>query len=220
MSPTRQTPRPTSRLRRIRGLLACFGALALVALPLACASESTDPSANSSTAFEAPHGCGDTRASECEQNEICKLAVGACHKAGARGVCMARPEMCPMILAPVCGCDDQTYNNACEALRAAVNVAYEGPCGPFLCGGPSGIQCAPTQYCAAADCDAIGFCVDRPESCDTRLGTPVCGCDRKTYESACAAHAAGVTVFVRNACPVVPWVPSAAAELKPPHSIR
>lgn len=203
MSSTRQT------------LLCCFGVLALTALPLACASESQEPSSSSTTAFEAPIGCGGTAA--CGQEEFCKFPVGTCSNAGPRGFCQARPELCPMVLMPVCGCDDVTYTNACEATRAGMNIKYERACGPFFCGGPDAIACGQNQYCAAADCESLGFCTERPTVCE-KTGTPVCGCDRKDYASACEAHAAGVTVLAHNTCPVVPWVPSATPELTPPHS--
>lgn len=199
-------------------LLACLAVSTLMALPLACSSESPETSGQNTVAFEAPRVCGAIVALACEQDQMCQLPVGSCDKPDTRGRCVAIPELCPKILAPVCGCDNVTYTNACEAMRNGVNIAYERACGPFLCGGAEGLPCAQNQYCAAADCDSIGFCVDRPETCD-RLGTPVCGCDRKTYDSSCAAHLAGVTVLANNACPVVPWVPSAAPELKPSHSI-
>lgn len=34
-----------------------------------------------------------------------------------------------MAIIPVCGCDGQTYNNACEANGAGVNVVHQGACG-------------------------------------------------------------------------------------------
>ncbi|MEE4379042.1 MAG: Kazal-type serine protease inhibitor [Candidatus Competibacteraceae bacterium] len=38
------------------------------------------------------------------------------------------PEFCPTIFEPVCGADGMTYNNACEADRARVEIHYEGSC--------------------------------------------------------------------------------------------
>lgn len=199
-------------------LLACFAVSTLMALPVACASESPE-TAEDTVAFEGPRLCGALIALACEQDQMCALPVGSCDNPDARGSCVSIPGLCPKILAPVCGCDGVTYTNGCEAMRAGVNLAYERACGPFLCGGVENLPCGQNQYCAAADCESIGFCVDRPESCEGPFGTPVCGCDRNTYESSCAAHLAGVTILANNACPVVPWVPSAAPELKPSHSI-
>jgi hypothetical protein len=58
---------------------------------------------------------------------------------GATGTCAARPDTCPGVLAPVCGCDDTTYLSACEAERAGVNVRAEGACASSVPdGGPDG----------------------------------------------------------------------------------
>lgn len=38
------------------------------------------------------------------------------------------PEFCPTVFEPVCGVDGFTYNNACEADRARVEIHYEGSC--------------------------------------------------------------------------------------------
>ena len=38
------------------------------------------------------------------------------------------PEFCPMVVEPVCGTNGMTYNNACEADQAQVEISYEGSC--------------------------------------------------------------------------------------------
>lgn len=182
-----------------------------------CASGGPDDSARHEADFEIPLGCG-IGDQACPQDEYCRVAVGACREAGARGTCAERPAMCAMILAPVCGCDEQTYPNACEAARAGMNVWFSGACGPFLCGGSTGSSCPQTHYCSASPCGALGLCVPKPTSCDG-LALTVCGCDFQTYESACVAHTAGVEVDSTGNCPAVPWVPSAAPERLPPHSM-
>lgn len=51
---------------------------------------------------------------------------------GAAGDCVRRgsPLMCPPVLAPVCGCDGQTYLSECLARASGVNVARAGACTP------------------------------------------------------------------------------------------
>ncbi len=52
----------------------------------------------------------------------------ACGKAGAPGVCRPRPEACAAVYAPVCGCDAETYSNACVANSEGASVARDGAC--------------------------------------------------------------------------------------------
>jgi hypothetical protein len=57
---------------------------------------------------------------------------------GGLGMCASRPNVCPAIYAPVCGCVGKTYGNACEAAAAAQNAAAQGecPCPPIQCAAP------------------------------------------------------------------------------------
>jgi hypothetical protein len=47
---------------------------------------------------------------------------------GAFGECTERPQDCPPVSDPVCGCDGTTYGNACEAAVAGVSVEFDGMC--------------------------------------------------------------------------------------------
>ena len=70
-------------------------------------------------------GGGCSTNADCSTADYCSKAVGDC---GGVGVCMARPFVCPFIVAPVCGCNKATYTNSCYAARGGVDVAYKGAC--------------------------------------------------------------------------------------------
>jgi len=75
-----------------------------------------------------------------------------------------------------------------------------------MCGGIAGFRCGdglfcdfPTEaHCGAAD--QTGTCQPKPGAC-TRIYKPVCGCDDRTYPTACVAKAAGISVATEGECP-------------------
>ena len=73
-----------------------------------------------------------------------------------------------------------------------------------MCGGFAGFQCASGLVCQmpAGQChiaDGAGTCRKPPRMC-TMIYAPVCGCDGKTYGSACTAAAKGVSVATQGEC--------------------
>ncbi|HEX4955147.1 MAG TPA: Kazal-type serine protease inhibitor domain-containing protein [Thermoanaerobaculia bacterium] len=138
----------------------------------------------------APQVCKDD--AECGSGSFCEMPPGACF--GAAGSCEAKPEICPQIFDPVCGCDGKTYGNDCTRKSAGVRLAHKGECGA-VCGGLIGKPCPDGQVCEvhAETCgaDLQGECLPRPDAC-TREFNPVCGCDRKTYPNDCERLKAGV----------------------------
>ncbi|HLO55056.1 MAG TPA: Kazal-type serine protease inhibitor domain-containing protein [Saprospiraceae bacterium] len=137
-------------------------------------------------------GCdGVTYKNECiALNSVTKFVKGECGKKGndptpdddCKG--KAVKKTCTSLFEPVCGCDGQTYANACTAEAAGVKRFKKGECG--------GKGDDPTP-----DDDCKGKAVKK--TC-TSLFEPVCGCDGKTYPNACFAEAAGVKRFVKGEC--------------------
>ncbi|RME44763.1 MAG: hypothetical protein D6795_17410 [Deltaproteobacteria bacterium] len=70
-----------------------------------------------------PQECESNR--DCARGEYCAFETGVC---APPGVCQERPEACTEIYDPVCGCDEETYDNACFAAMAGVSILHEGEC--------------------------------------------------------------------------------------------
>lgn len=75
-----------------------------------------------------------------------------------------------------------------------------------VCGGMQGARCAnPNEFCQyseRAQCgaaDQLGVCTPRPQIC-TEEYMPVCGCDGRTYATACKAASNGISVVYQGTC--------------------
>lgn len=102
-------------------VLRCSLLLLLLAVPaLNLTSRAAAPAAPAGTC---------TTNEQCAKDEFCAKFAASCED---HGKCEARPQDCTergkVLLKPVCGCDDRSYDNFCLAAAAGVNVKHEGKC--------------------------------------------------------------------------------------------
>jgi hypothetical protein len=72
--------------------------------------------------------CGGFAGITCAAGLFCDVEPNSCQVFDVAGVCKVRPEICPAIFDPVCGCDGKTYSNDCSRQSAEIALAHKGAC--------------------------------------------------------------------------------------------
>ncbi|HOU54710.1 MAG TPA: hypothetical protein PLQ97_12340 [Myxococcota bacterium] len=176
----------------------CIQGLCREACGVPCGDQVCD-----SLAGESPLSCSNDcpLVVPCMGNEDCDPSAWCARDAGQctdPGTCQPRPTICSRIYQPVCGCDGQDYQNACQASAAGVAVRTGGTCPAQQCaevadclGRPWLVDCvghwACTRLGACSEvCDFDG-CGDG--RCDPRLGEDSGSCPKDCRPDICALQA-------------------------------
>jgi hypothetical protein len=146
----------------------------------------------------------------CDPGELCARPDDpGCAERDLPARCVRIEDICPSRSSPVCGCDGQSYGSRCEAVALGTVIRSEGSCRPpedvVQCASFAEASCGPQAYCRFAlgafcgTAGVLGTCEPRPDRCDD-FGRTVCGCDGRTYRSACWAAMSGVSVAFLGSC--------------------
>jgi hypothetical protein len=136
---------------------------------------------------------------DCGVGRYCGRPEEVCDS--APGTCLERPVLCSLQFDPVCGCDGETYANACAAAGAGANVAYDGQCDPAPVACGDNLDCSADDYCQKPEgsCNSVGLCKRRPDVCPLVID-PVCGCNGTSYDNDCVAATVGASVDHDGEC--------------------
>lgn len=110
---------------------ATLAAILACALLAGCDGGTFDPGPAQGKADDTTISVGCTSQDDCQASEYCRLATGVCLASPrALGTCQPLPQSCDHAYTPACGCDGESYANACDAAAQGISIAAQGKCAP------------------------------------------------------------------------------------------
>ncbi|MBW2453804.1 MAG: VWA domain-containing protein [Deltaproteobacteria bacterium] len=147
-----------------------------------------------------PEVCGATM--PCASGQLCHVPDFTCGTTATAGSCVPTPTGCPASDPPACGCDGQTYQSACHAQAAGVDLSITEVCttpvgafvcGPLFCDAGSDLCRHTIRFDDPAIFDDYA-CVPKPAGCATGCGCEICApCPTESCTESCSVDE-GITV--------------------------
>ncbi|GIL57343.1 hypothetical protein Vafri_12604 [Volvox africanus] len=176
-----------------------------------------DPCAVSSCPADPTARC---LANYCQHGTFQGEPVGPCEavyvdRSGRRVNCSAQPDcnssMCMLTYDPVCGKNNKTYSNSCEARCANQEVAYKGVCTlrlPRCVPGSPRVMCTTPSPCETSTCPSVpdAKCIVMPCT-STYRGNELPACSAIWYD---------ITMGVLNSTSCTQAPPQGSSQAPPP----